>query len=901
MQEIDKKILDIDTVICGNISRFDDSERGLLSQNILSQLRNFVDHISLKIYAQGQDIENNYSNIVKANAYVGSRGQFKFLCKFYNLLQISASHYTLDEENSERLMLKYFEYLLRIKQFLKDNYNLDVLKNINEFPIKIDSALKEYYGKIVTKIKEDESTRINSDYNDRYYIRKIKPFFVNYEIYYEITFTIANDRASKFDRIIAFTKFDIPSNYAVKLAISNDVIEVFGKKMPIKIIDNWEVSIRPCELDRFADIFGSHQKIQSGTVEYRELMAFLNRTGLNLLDIVNFSDNYYERFKQILTQKAKATHIIEALSRSREVLKNEKPGVNIVRYVLYTLNNKILKNQCASEACVRLSDLNLQYGCIPFDQMPFNTSLIEHNPKLHHLFECINSAGREHELFARFIKNNTEIKGQLYTPRNTIENFDEVDTLMSTYNGKLYITHSNRSLDAYKDYIYIKGYEEDTHKIIVRLKDLSAKSIKNYSSSVDSWLQSSAYPIDSDEKKQALRKIFENSAVALVYGSAGTGKTTFINHISNFFNEHRKIYLANTNPAVDNLKRRVNAANCDFTTIHKFLSPRNNDTEFDLLIIDECSTVSNSDMLAVLEKASFKLLVLVGDVFQIESIRFGNWFSMARAFVPTTSVFELANPYRSHNTKLLNLWNKVRGLEDDILEHIATNGYSETLNESIFEQTEDDEIILCLNYDGLYGINNINRFLQGNNPSSQIGWGVHTYKVNDPILFNESERFAPLIHNNMKGKIVGIAVLENQIQFDIELDKAINDFEASIYDFELLDNSDNGNSIIRFIVNKLRSTDDDDDSSSDAIVPFQVAYAVSIHKAQGLEYNSIKVVITDETEEMITHNIFYTAITRAKDKLKIYWTPETEKAILSGLKTKDNGRDVALLTSKYNI
>ena len=143
----------------------------------------------------------------------------------------------------------------------------------------------------------------------------------------------------------------------------------------------------------------------------------------------------------------------------------------------------------------------------------------------------------------------------------------------------------------------------------------------------------------------------------------------------------------------------------------------NNDTDFDLLIIDECSTVSNSDMFEILTRASFKVLVLVGDVFQIESIRFGNWFNLAQFFIPKTSIFELTKPYRSNNPNLLNLWNKVRNMDDDILEHITKNNYSVTLDESIFEHSEEDEIILCLNYDGLYGINNINRFLQSNNNS----------------------------------------------------------------------------------------------------------------------------------------------------------------------------------------
>lgn len=104
---------------------------------------------------------------------------------------------------------------------------------------------------------------------------------------------------------------------------------------------------------------------------------------------------------------------------------------------------------------------------------------------------------------------------------------------------------------------------------------------------------------------------------------------------------------------------------------------------------------------------------------------------------------------------------------------------------------------------------------------------------------------------------------------------------------------------LRFFVHKLKSVDEDgDDQTSRTIVPFQIAYAVSIHKAQGLEYNSVKIVITDEVEELVTHNIFYTAITRAREKLKIYWTPEVEEKVIQRIKPRDINRDVELL-KKY--
>ena len=541
-------------------------------------------------------------------------------------------------------------------------------------------------------------------------------------------------------------------------------------------------------------------------------------------------------------------------------------------------------------------------SCIPFDTMPFINSPKEHNPYLKDLFNCIPYEDREEELLARYVKNNTENKGEIFTSQNEVINFKDVDNLINKYNEKLYYRHRETSkLVAEKGQIFINEYKNDTIKIIRKLQELTSKCIKNYTSTVESWLQKPGSGVDCEEKKQILKTLFQNSCVGVLYGSAGTGKSTLINHIANIFNDSEKLFLAQTNPAVDNMKRKIHAANRDCCTIAKFLSS-NEIKEYDLLVIDESSTVSNRDMLKVLEKGQFKLLLVVGDMYQINSIRFGNWFSALGTFLPENTVHELHAVFRSDDKQLKAFWDKVRNLDGDISELITQNDYAANLDSSIFNHAEENEIILCLNYDGLYGINNINRYLQENNPNEPVSWGIKQYKIGDPILFTDSQRFAPVIFNNTKGiirdiKIVSEGIMGESIQFDIELDKPINSLDAKKSNLILVDEAESGNSIVRMSFNKLLNQDDDLYSDSNKVIPFQVAYAVSIHKAQGLEYNSVKIIITDEVDELITHNIFYTAITRAQKKLKIYWTPEVQQKVLSNLKKRDIGKDVGILSS----
>ena len=153
MPTIDDRIRNIDKAICRHIDSISGSSRAAISQDILARLVDFVNHIMLKFYSNGADIEETDENIERAAEYAQINGELKVLYKFRNYLQIVAAHYNLDEDSSERLMLKYYRYLLVTKKLVKKYWGMIVLQNLYKFPLNLDSALQEYYAKITAKIE----------------------------------------------------------------------------------------------------------------------------------------------------------------------------------------------------------------------------------------------------------------------------------------------------------------------------------------------------------------------------------------------------------------------------------------------------------------------------------------------------------------------------------------------------------------------------------------------------------------------------------------------------------------------------------------------------------------------------------------------------------------------------
>lgn len=835
------------------------------------------------------NIETKYlSNFLKGLKYIGSR--------------------IPDEGQSERLMLKYYSYLWEIRKFLKNNFNIAVLGNLEAFPLHTDTLDTEYYEMVASSIAEiDLSPKALTI--SRYYIQKKTPFFVNGERYFEITLQLAGLYATKFNRITVYTKQNILTNYSIQIAYSNAEINLWGTKSKIKVVTNWKVSIDPLCLNKLGKILNVNTKLSKNYGEYSFLMGFLTNTGMNLFDLINLNQ---DRFQNVLNQIYNGTNtniFMDVLLKLRREysLSSCKEGKHTVRYILLNLREEILESVLPNsfdKKCLT-NDLYITSRCYPFEKKPFISNLVGRKTSKGNIKDILDIINDSEEF--KTVRPYLAIESMI---RETGELYFDVDSIASREEVKKY----NASLDQWEcnngflineenGLLSIDSYESTTLFILQKLLKFSQKTNRGQKEANLRYLRQCNINFEDPLKKVALQKLFVNSQVMFIYGAAGTGKTTLINYISNMMNQSRKLFLTKTHTALQNLRRRIENPGLvsDFVSIDSFTKTVTL-TDYDIVFVDECSTIDNRTMKKLLEKIDEScLLVLAGDIYQIESIDFGNWFFYAKDIIKADgSNVELLNTWRTDKKELKSLWDEVRKNEPIIIEKLAMDGpFSSNIGEKIFISEDDDEIVLCLNYDGKFGLNNMNLYFQNANTKSEVySWAEWTFKVGDPVIFLDTKR-SSLLYNNLKGRIVDISKNDSVISFTLDIDTILTERQCRNESFEFVDVTDFGTRI------RLEVIANDDESASDeerikTIIPFQIAYAVSIHKAQGLEYKSVKIIIPSYNAEKISHSIFYTAITRAKEKLKIYWSAETMESIVESF-TKENDEQRTLLLIKRKL
>ena len=886
--EIDKIINACDKHITFGINLLDDPEytRDDVSHFILPRL---YDMCRSALLLNSLKLGNKHTNLQLAWEQALLKIETKYLATFLKGLKYIEDREP-DEGQSERLMLKYYNFLWQIRDSLKKEYGISVLHNLEKFPLNTDKLDEEYY-ELVANAVSSVNISPRKLCGSRFYIIKKTPFFVGKERYYEVTLQLAGIYATKYNRITAYTKENITTNYSVQIAYIETNINLWGVESKIKVITNWGVSIDPTVLNKLAKILRIRTQISTQYQEYGVLMSFLTKSGINLLDLIDLKEVSFLRVVDSIYSGVNTSYFKGILLKLNNQYSKDSDefGKNTLRYLLINLREETIENVLPwSGARKTLSpSLHLSTKCYPFERNPFVSNLFGSNTNSENNFRnLVDVVGKaDLEVVRPYLKIQSQI-------RQTGEIFFDIASIASEEEIKAYNAHldgweldNGYKINVCNGLASIDSYEQTTLMILDKLLKISKIGNQGQKEFNQAYLKNCGIVFEDELKKVALQNVFVNSHVLLIYGAAGTGKTLLLNYISNLMSKQKKLFLTKTHTAKQNLQRRIDnpGADSDFVSIDSF-TKKVNLPDYDVIFVDECSTIDNRTMRDFLGKISQNtFLVLAGDIHQIESIDFGNWFFYAKNIINIYgSNVELLNTWRTKDPNIVSLWDDVRNKGDLITEKLAMDGpFSDVIGKNIFAEKDDDEVILCLNYDGKFGLNNMNSYFQNANSNGEpIAWQEWTYKIGDQILFNDSKRFS-ILYNNLKGKIVNIEKTPNDISFTINIATNLTKDLCEKNGIEFI-SAQEDSTCIRFTVYAYdESTEGENENARmSSVIPFQLAYAVSIHKAQGLEYDSVKIIIPKSNAEKITHGIFYTAITRAKKKLKIYWSTEIMNEIV---------------------
>ena len=385
---------------------------------------------------------------------------------------------------------------------------------------------------------------------------------------------------------------------------------------------------------------------------------------------------------------------------------------------------------------------------------------------------------------------------------------------------------------------------------------------------------------------EAIKSFFEQK-FSLIIGGPGTGKTTIIKTLVSMFKDinpyNNIIVIAPTGRAA----KRVNEI-CDVEskTIHSLLKWNKEDNSFvhkednpilyDCLIIDEFSMVDNN-LFASLLKASahVKKICIIGDNKQLPSIRQGNLLND----LISSNIFKITylkyNYRQKEGNDIISLANDIANLNVDFDSYnndvsfidINTVNVAKLINmikTDLNEGNELDDIqILSPMYKGEYGIDNLNVVLQNSfNPKAinknEKKIGKFIFRENDKILQLKNRPNDDVYNGD-------IGVLE-EIN-DKEKTLTIN-YQGVLIFYEFNDTAD-----------------------------ISLAYAMSVHKAQGSEYNIVYFICSKNHKNMLYKQLIYTAISRAKSKLVIIGD---KNAFFNGINRELTLRKTTLLNRLIN-
>ncbi len=408
----------------------------------------------------------------------------------------------------------------------------------------------------------------------------------------------------------------------------------------------------------------------------------------------------------------------------------------------------------------------------------------------------------------------------------------------------------------------------------------------------------------SAKQKEAIQAINSNNVV-IITGGPGTGKTTIIKNVIDIYKSHGKkvVLCAPTGRAA---KRMTEMTGEEAKTLHRLLEigKIEKDNEFtimnyevapidaDVIIVDEASMVDIYLMNYLLNGIyQGTKLILVGDTDQLPSVGPGSVLKdiinseriktifLDEIFRQAAQSKIIVNSHRVNDGEYFLDKEEQEGLKDDffyikeksqdiMLDQIISLCKGRLKNFGDYDFFENIQI-LSPTKKGLLGTKELNKRLQEElNPSSDE---KNEKKVGE-VIFREGDRVMQVKNNYdiywEKGNTLSLTYESGTGIFNGELGKIVK---------------------IDFLNKQIKILFDDEKEAWYAFSDMdqiEHAYAITVHKAQGSEFDVVIMVVTQSSAMLLTRNLLYTGLTRAKKLLILIGNDNVVKFMIQNADTK---------------
>ena len=623
---------------------------------------------------------------------------------------------------------------------------------------------------------------------------------------------------------------DVESTESNCLAyLSSGLVKGVGKKTAEKIVAKFgDKSLEILENDprKYLAISGiTEKKLQVILESYKEtkslkaVTALMSKYNLTLSKCMKIYDRY----------RAGAEDIIK--NDTYKLCEIDGFGFITVDLIARDQNKDVLLSENRYRALVKyVLQENEASGSLYMNKMDF----------VHRSAELFN-AGLEKPYEAKFIEEN----------------------IYSICSHLIQFTEDNNNIGLVETFVR----EKDTAKAITDL--MSAQSELNYvHDSYEEEKRLSDAQIDtyhlSDEQLLGVKMVMENN-VSIITGGAGTGKTTVLKAILSAYEFSSIRLIAPTGRAA---KRMEETTGHPASTIHSALgiltgdSTSSYDTTNSNMLVEDVIIVDETSMLdafiAYLLFTHISLgskVVLIGDVNQLPSVGAGNVLKelIDCQIIPTIHL--TYNFRQSEGSIIADNANKILNCDTELtfakpefyLMDVCDDAQAANLLTELYIRATSkfgfSNVALITPFRKSFqcGVNSLNKAIQERiNPhqdfSPECKVNGETFRIGDRVMQLKNRPYA------MNGDIGEIQLIENIVEDGIAVTRVSVKFDG-ISDIVTYDAS--------------------------SIEELCLSYATTIHKSQGSEYKIVILAYENNSNLMLTRNLIYTAVTRARDNLVI--------------------------------